>query len=256
MRAGSPSPQAKAYSPYAGRKYPTRVLWGDTHLHSANSGDAFTTGTRFTPEETYRISRGEEVISTTGLPARLPRPLDFVVISDHSEGLGLITQVYEGNPKLMGDSTLQRWGRMMKAGGAEAAAAVTEVIGAQASNTLPSVLTDPKVAGPLMMSVWQRAAVTADKYNDPGRFTTFIGFSGRRRRAATTCTATWCCATAQTGQDRYSRSVRGKARTPSSFGTGWPRTSSVPGAVCSRFRTTATCRTAACTLRRPSAARR
>ena len=176
MRAGSPSPQAKAYSPYAGRKYPTRVLWGDTHLHSANSGDAFTTGTRFTPEETYRISRGEEVISTTGLPARLPRPLDFVVISDHSEGLGLITQVYEGNPKLMGDSTLQRWGRMMKAGGAEAAAAVTEVIGAQASNTLPSVLTDPKVAGPLMMSVWQRAAVTADKYNDPGRFTTFIGF--------------------------------------------------------------------------------
>ena len=176
MRAGSPSSQARAYSPYAGRKYPTRVLWGDTHLHSANSGDAFTTGTRFTPEETYRISRGEEVISTTGLPARLPRPLDFVVISDHSEGLGLITQVYDGNSKLMGDSTLQRWGRMMKAGGAEAAAAVTEVIGAQASNTLPSVLTDPKVAGPLMMSVWQRAAVMADQYNEPGKFTTFIGF--------------------------------------------------------------------------------
>jgi hypothetical protein len=104
--AGQPSSQAKAYSPYAGRKYPTRVLWGDTHLHSANSGDAFTTGTRFTPEETYRISRGEDVISSTGLPARLPRPLDFVVISDHSEGLGLITQVYEGNPKLMGDSKL------------------------------------------------------------------------------------------------------------------------------------------------------
>ena len=108
---------AKAYSPYAGRKYPTRVLWGDTHLHSANSGDAFTTGNRFTPEQTYRIARGEEVISTTGLPARLSRPLDFVVLSDHSEGLGLITQVYEGNPKLMGDSTIQRWSRMIKAGG-------------------------------------------------------------------------------------------------------------------------------------------
>ncbi|MCX7055494.1 MAG: DUF3604 domain-containing protein, partial [Proteobacteria bacterium] len=176
LPAGSPSPQARAYSPYAGRKYPTRVLWGDTHLHSGNSGDAFTTGTRFTPEETYRISRGEEVISTTGLPARLPRPLDFVVISDHSEALGLMTQVYEGNPKLMGDSTVQRWSRMIKAGGAEAAAAVTEVIGAQASNKVPPVLTDPKIAGPLMMSVWQRAAAMADKYNDPGRFTTFIGF--------------------------------------------------------------------------------
>jgi hypothetical protein len=172
----SPTPQAKAYSPYAGRKYPTRVLWGDTHLHSANSGDAFTTGTRFTPEETYRISRGEEVISTTGLPARLPRPLDFVVLSDHAEGLGLITEVYNSNPALMGDSTLQRWNRMMKAGGAEAAAAVTEVIAAQSNNSLPPVLTDPKVAGPLMMSVWQRAAVMADKYNEPGKFTTLIGF--------------------------------------------------------------------------------
>jgi hypothetical protein len=176
LPTGGPSAAAKAYSPYAGRSFPTRVLWGDTHLHSANSGDAFTTGTRFTPEETYRISRGEDVISSTGLPARLPRPLDFVVLSDHSEGLGLITEVYNGNPVLMGDSILQRWSRMIKAGGAEAASAVTELIGAQAGNTLPSVLTDPKVAGPLMMSVWQRAAATADKYNEPGKFTTFIGF--------------------------------------------------------------------------------
>jgi hypothetical protein len=176
LPVGAPSPQAKAYSPYAGRKYPTRVLWGDTHLHSANSGDAFTTGNRFTPEETYRIARGEDVISATGLPARLSRPLDFVVLSDHAEGLGLITEVYNGNPALMADSTLQRWSRMIKAGGTEAASAVTELIGAQATNTLPSVLTDPKVAGPLMMSVWQRAAVMADKYNEPGKFTTLIGY--------------------------------------------------------------------------------
>jgi len=88
MPTGKPSAQAQAYSPYAGRKYPTRVLWGDTHLHSANSGDAFTTGNRFTPEQTYRIARGEEVISATGLPARLSRPLDFVVLSDHARGSG------------------------------------------------------------------------------------------------------------------------------------------------------------------------
>ena len=104
---GDPQPKAKAYSPYAGRNYPTRVLWGDTHLHSANSGDAFTTGNALHAGQTYRIARGEEVISTTGLPARLSRPLDFVVLSDHSEGLGLITQVYEGNPKRMGDSTIE-----------------------------------------------------------------------------------------------------------------------------------------------------
>jgi len=176
MGAGWPLPQAKAYSPYAGRDYPTRVLWGDTHFHTTNSGDAFTAGTRFTPEQGYRIARGEEVISTTGLPARLPRPLDFLVISDHSEGLGLMTEVYNGNPALMTDSTVERWSRMMKAGGTEASAAVSEVIGAQANNSLPPVLTDPKIAGPLMMSVWQRAAAIADKYNEPGKFTTIIGF--------------------------------------------------------------------------------
>ena len=75
------------------------------------------------------------MISATGLPARLPRPLDFVVLSDHAEGLGLITEVYNSNPALMGDSTVQRWNRMMKAGGTEAAAAVTELIGAQFSDS-------------------------------------------------------------------------------------------------------------------------
>ncbi len=176
LPAGAPSPQAKAYSPYAGRKYPTRVLWGDTHFHTANSGDAFTAGTRFTPEQGYRIARGEEVISTTGLPARLPRPLDFLVISDHSEGLGLMTEVYNGNPALVADTTVARWARMVKAGGKEAASAITELIGAQASQSLPSVLTDPKTVGPLMMAAWQRAAATADQYNEPGKFTTLIGF--------------------------------------------------------------------------------
>jgi hypothetical protein len=176
LPTGSPSPKAKAYSPYAGRNYPTRVLWGDTHFHTTNSGDAFTAGTRFTPEQGYRIARGEEVISTTGLPARLPRPLDFLVISDHSEGLGLMTQVYDGNPSLMADPAVARWSRMIKAGGDEAASAMTELIGAQASNSLPSVLTDPKTVGPLMMSVWQRAAAIADQYNEPGKFTTIIGF--------------------------------------------------------------------------------
>ena len=114
MKVGEPTPAAKAYSPYAGRKYPTRPFFGDTHLHSANSGDAFGAGNRFTPEQTYRIARGEEVVSTTGIPFKLPRPLDFVVISDHAEGLGLLTQVYEGNPAFMADATLLRWRNMMQ----------------------------------------------------------------------------------------------------------------------------------------------
>ncbi len=176
MKVGEPAPAAKGYSPYAGRKYPTRPLFGDTHLHSTNSGDAFGAGNRFTPEQTYRISRGEEVVSTTGVPFKLARPLDFVVISDHSEGLGLLTQVYEGNPAFASDPTLQRWRTMMRAGGADTVRAMTEIIGAQASNALPDTLKNPKVVGPIMMSVWQQYTATADRYNEPGKFTTIIGY--------------------------------------------------------------------------------
>jgi len=92
------TPAARGYSPYAGRKYPTRPLFGDTHHHTSNSGDAFMAGNRLSPEEAYRFALGEEVVSSTGVPAKLSRPLDFLVISDHAEGLGLMFQVYEGNP--------------------------------------------------------------------------------------------------------------------------------------------------------------
>ena len=76
------------FSPYAGRSYPTKVLWGDTHLHTAVSVDAGTM-CRLGQEDAYRFARGEEVTSTGGLRARLSRPLDFVVISDHAEMYGL-----------------------------------------------------------------------------------------------------------------------------------------------------------------------
>ena len=108
----------KSYSPYAGRKYPTRVYFGDTHNHTANSGDAFMAGARLTPEQAYRFARGEEVISSTGVPAKLSRPLDFLVVTDHAEGLGVMLQVYEGNPAFASDPTLARWSKAMKAGGA------------------------------------------------------------------------------------------------------------------------------------------
>ena len=79
-------PTGVSYSPYANRDYPTRVYFGDTHHHTANSGDAFMNGDRLSPEDAYRFARGEQVVSSTGLPVKLVRPLDFLVISDHAEG--------------------------------------------------------------------------------------------------------------------------------------------------------------------------
>ena len=166
----------KKYSPYAGRKFPTRVFFGDTHHHTANSGDAFMAGDRLTPEQAYRFALGEEVVSSTGVPARLSRPMDFLVITDHAEGLGLMYQVYNGNPAFASDPTLMRWGAAMKAGGKEAGDTMNELISAQANNKLPAPIKDPKVVGPIMKTVWQEYLDTAEKFNDPGRFTAMIGY--------------------------------------------------------------------------------
>jgi hypothetical protein len=174
--AATPSPVTRAYSPHAGRTYPTRVYFGDTHLHSSNSGDAFLAGDRLGPEQAYRFARGEEVVSSTGVPAKLARPLDFLVIADHAEGLGLMAEVAAGHPAFRGVPLLDRWARMMKAGMAESAKAANEVVVAQSNNTLPPVLKDPKVVAPVMRSVWTQSTALAEKYNEPGRFTALIGY--------------------------------------------------------------------------------
>jgi hypothetical protein len=176
VSASNVGPAARGYSPYAGRQYPTRPLFGDTHLHTSNSGDAFAAGDRLTPDDAYRFARGEEVVSSTGVPAKLSRPLDFLVIADHAEGLGLMQEIYNGNPAFVSDPTAARWSKMMKEGGDSAAAAQTEITKAQAMGTLPPVIKDPKVVGPVMTSVWKQYTATAEKYNEPGRFTAMIGY--------------------------------------------------------------------------------
>jgi hypothetical protein len=178
----------KRYSPYAGKgpaaplpvypktAYPTHAFFGDTHHHTNNSGDAFMAGNRLSPEQAYRFARGEEVVSSTGIPVRMSRPMDFLVISDHAEGLGIMSQIYEGNPAFASDPTLVRWSNAMKAGGKEAGDTMNELISAQANNKLPPPIKDPKVVGPIMKSVWQEYLKTSDKFNEPGRFTAMIGY--------------------------------------------------------------------------------
>lgn len=166
----------KIFSPYAGRKYPQRVFFGDTHHHTSNSGDAFMAGNRLTPEQSYRFARGEEVISSTGVPAKLSRPLDFLVVSDHAEGLGLMNQVLDGNPAFMSDPILKRWQQALKDGGKAASDAAGEMVVRQGDGSLPAAIKDPKVVGPIMTSVWQAYTATAEKFNDPGKFTAMIGY--------------------------------------------------------------------------------
>ncbi|MBW2328278.1 MAG: DUF3604 domain-containing protein [Deltaproteobacteria bacterium] len=161
---------------WAGRDYPTHVYFGDTHHHTANSGDAFMGGDRLSPEDVYRLARGEEVVSSSGVRVKLSRPMDFLVISDHAEGLGVMYEIYNGNPLFMGDETLQRWHKVMKAGGKEVGDVMNEIVSGQAQGTLPKPITDPAVSGPVMKTVWESYTATAEKFNDPGRFTAMIGY--------------------------------------------------------------------------------
>ncbi len=97
------------YSPYLDQGYPDRVYFGDTHLHTSYSTDAGMFGTRLGPEEAYRFALGEEVTSNTGLRVRLQRSLDFLVVADHAENLGLAPMIAESNPELL----RSEWGRMV-----------------------------------------------------------------------------------------------------------------------------------------------
>ena len=91
----------ETYSPYAQRDFPDRPLWGDTHLHTAISFDAGTFGATLLPADAYRFAKGEEVISSTGQPVKLSRPLDFLVVSDHSDNMGLFPELQSGAPFVM-----------------------------------------------------------------------------------------------------------------------------------------------------------
>jgi hypothetical protein len=155
---------------------PRKLLWGDTHLHTSNSGDAFGSGTRMGPEEAYRFARGEAVEPLKGQRVKLDRPLDFLVVADHAEGLGTMRELYQGNEAFLADPDAKRWYTMMHDSPEQARKAVAEVIRALGAGTLPKNLTDPNVAVPVIRSVWQDYTSTAERYNEPGRFTALIGF--------------------------------------------------------------------------------
>jgi hypothetical protein len=136
-----------SYSPYAGRNYPTRVLWGDTHLHTANSLDAAAFGNTLGPEPAYRFARGDEVIASSGQAAKLSRPLDFLVIADHAEGLGSTEEIKKGNPNVMADPTVRRWHDLMAAGGDSAIQAAFEIIRSVGTGTTPKALLSQELTG-------------------------------------------------------------------------------------------------------------
>lgn len=164
-----PDPNAApAYSPYAGEHHPSRVFWGDTHLHTSYSVDAGMVGCTVGPDDAYRLARGETVVSSTGQPVRLKRPYDFLVVADHSENLGLAPMIATSDPILLRSEVGKLWHDMVKEGKGFEAFADWIARG--------STGVDPINSPEIMASAWQVIVKAAEENNDPGAFTAFIGY--------------------------------------------------------------------------------
>ena len=167
----------KAYSPYAQRAYASTPLWGDTHLHTGLSVDAGLFGARLGLEEAYQFARGEEVVSSTGQPVKLSRPLDWLVIADHSDAMGFFQDLAAGEPGILEFEEGQRWYDGLQQGGDAAVSATLDLIATFSQGKIHAeLLADYSPGSKKYATVWDHVVDTADDYNDPGRFTALIGF--------------------------------------------------------------------------------
>jgi hypothetical protein len=178
----------KAYSPWAERSFPSRVYWGETHLHTGLSLDAGLFGNTTGHDTAYRLARGEQVTSAGGQPVKLSRPLDWLVITDHSDMMGIATDIQRGAPNVLAVPKGKEWAEGFAAGGQEAAEAAFDLIGNFSQGTIPGELFGKRSSRP------------------PKNTTSLVGLrplsasNGRLSPKDSTCTVTWSCATVATGQ--------------------------------------------------------
>ena len=167
----------KVYSPYAKRGFPERPLWGDSHLHTALSMDAGLFGNRLSPREAYRFARGEEVVSSSGQVVRLSRPLDWLVVADHSDGMGFFGDIAAGKPELMAYEQSARWIKAFKEGGDAAVQASLDLITTFSNDKMdPEMFALYSPGSKPFRNLWEKVIDDAEMFNDPGRFTALIGF--------------------------------------------------------------------------------
>lgn len=165
----------KNYSPYADRNYPTQLLFGETHIHSALSADAGGGGTTLLPRDIYRFARGEQVLSNTNQPVKLDRALDFICLTEHTDGMGSITDVFKGTPNILADEQGADFHRRFNAGGAEAKQASFDIISKFANGTLSKVLIYQE-GNPGYSRTWKDLVQAAEEFNEPHHFTTMISY--------------------------------------------------------------------------------
>jgi len=170
----APNISKKSYSPYAGRNaFPTNVYWGDTHLHTDISMDAGAFGNRLGLDEAYRFAKGKEVVSSGGIPLRLSKPLDFLVVADHSDNMGFFPDLRAGAPHILSDPTGKDWYDRIQSG--DGVSVAMELIGKFSQGNFPEKLLYLPDSKPYKSS-WAKTVDAAERFNEPGVFSAFIGY--------------------------------------------------------------------------------
>ena len=157
-----------SYSPPVRNPTP-QLYWGDTHLHTQLSADAYLTGTRLTSEIAFQFARGKIVTADNGMRVKLRRPLDFLAIADHGTSLGIFPRLMDNDPALADWEVGKRWSAYLQAGNIE------DLINewAPSMNSVdPKFQNTPKVRA----SIWEHSVATADAHNEPGLFTAFAAY--------------------------------------------------------------------------------
>ena len=159
------------YSPFINKAFPQNIYWGDTHLHTTYSPDADMVGNfNLGPDDAYRFAKGGQVQANNGMQAKLVRPLDFLVVADHSEYQGLMPLLRGGDPELLQNETGNRWYKWFNEGPEGQYKVFLEF--AEDLNNNNGRIPFDKIA----RSTWDFMVETADEHNEPGRFTAFIGY--------------------------------------------------------------------------------
>ena len=164
------SAEEGSYSRPVGQDYPQNVYWGDTHLHTRNSADAYSLGNmNLTAADAYRFARGQEIVAHNGMPVRLRRPLDFLVVADHAEYLGGYYRFNVGDPLVVDTEAGQQWKSFLEEGDPDKLIAAFSASMQDSEN-------NPPYPYETRRAIWTDVARTSDDYNDPGRFTAFTGY--------------------------------------------------------------------------------
>ena len=159
---------AVEYSTGVDKDYPRKLLWGDTHLHSNQSADAYTIGnSNLTPSDAFRFARGEEVISEKGVRAKLRVPLDFLMVSDHATFLGMFKRIENRDPEILKTPLGKRWRKYMDENDPNLFTEFVDGLDGRLEDTFSKEDYIP---------IWKEITENVDKFNQPGIFTALIGY--------------------------------------------------------------------------------